>query len=66
MIFSMEELLVFMSVQKKIFNIVRLVDVSMVTQYLLSDDGRIEEQPYKCYSVCVNAGIKMTETPVEI
>lgn len=51
MIFSMEELLVFMSVQKKIFNIVRLVDVSMVTQYLLSDDGRIEEQPYKCYSV---------------
>lgn len=49
--FSMKEMLGFVSAQKKIFEIVRLVDVSMSTQYLLSDDGKIEEQPYKCYSV---------------
>ncbi|MDD4159398.1 MAG: GGDEF domain-containing protein [Synergistaceae bacterium] len=51
MIFSMKELSEFASAQNKIFDIVRLVDVSMTVQYLITDDGSIEKQPYKCFAV---------------
>lgn len=44
------ELITFITV-KKIFDTVRLVDVSMTTQCLISDDGKIEESPYQCYAV---------------
>ncbi|WMJ21898.1 GGDEF domain-containing protein [Paludicola sp. MB14-C6] len=48
---SNQELLVFISIQKKIFDTVRLVDVSMATQYSISDNGEIEKQPYECYAI---------------
>jgi len=48
---SKEELLTFISVQKKIFDIVRLVDVSMTIQYTVLEDGTIEQQPHECYAV---------------
>ena len=37
------ELITFIANQKKIFDTVRLVDVSMTTQCLKSDDGKIGE-----------------------
>lgn len=36
---------------KMIFAIVRLVDVSMTTQYTVSQTGEITQEPYKCYAV---------------
>lgn len=36
---------------KLIFDVVRLVDVSMTTQYLLSETGEFVAQPYACYVV---------------
>lgn len=48
---SKEELITFVTVQKKIFDTVRLVDVSITTQHLISDDGKIEEGLYQCYAV---------------
>ena len=45
------ELITFIANQKKIFDTVRLVDVSMTTECLISDDGKIEESPYQCYAV---------------
>lgn len=74
---SKKELSVFVSVQNKVFDIVRLVDVSMTTQYFISEDGSIREQPFKCYAVwnkdrrcenCVSAkayGIKGRMTKFE-
>lgn len=44
------ELTEFVRSQKKIFDLVRLVDVSMCTQLLVSDDGVLQEQPYRCYA----------------
>lgn len=36
---------------RTIFDIVRLVDVSMTTQYTVSEDGELTESPYQCYAV---------------
>lgn len=48
---STKDLIAFIELQKKIFDIVRIVDVSMTTQYIISDNGKVEEQPYQCYAV---------------
>lgn len=46
-----QEAIAFFSQQKKIFDVVRLVDVSMTTAYLLQEDGEIISEPYQCYAV---------------
>lgn len=46
-----QELVVLIEQLKKIFDIVRLVDVSMTKQYLLDEHGDFIEQPYECYTV---------------
>lgn len=51
MYFTQQELKEFVLQQKKIFDIVRLVDEGQNNQYLVSDEGKIVKQPYKCYDV---------------
>lgn len=46
-----QETIAFFNQQKKIFDVVRLVDVSMTKAYLLQDDGEIKSEPYQCYAV---------------
>lgn len=46
-----KELLAFIEEQKKIFDIVRLVDVSLTTQYEIADNGELIQEPYQCYMV---------------
>lgn len=48
---SIRELIAFVAEQKKIFDIVRLVDVSMTIQYSITEGGTIKEEPYQCYAV---------------
>lgn len=36
---------------KTVFEIVRLVDSTIMTQYLITDEGEIKEEPYRCYAV---------------
>lgn len=36
---------------KNIFDIVRLVDVSMMTQYTVDEAGNIVQEPYQCYAI---------------
>lgn len=48
---SKSELPAFISAQKKVFDTVRLVDVSLTEQYILSDNGEMVKQPYRCYAV---------------
>ncbi len=49
--FTKEELLAFVKEQKKIFDVVRLVDVSLTTEYEISDNGELIKGPYQCYMV---------------
>lgn len=51
MVLSKKELLTFFNEQLKIFDIVRLVDVSLTTAYLLSQEGEMVAEPYQCYAV---------------
>lgn len=51
MVFTRSELIAFIFEQKKVFDIVRVVDVSMTTQYAFSQNGELEPQPYHCYAV---------------
>lgn len=51
MILSQNELIVFFEEQRKIFDIVRLVDVSLTTEYSLADDGSFVASEYQCYTV---------------
>ena len=51
MVFTKEELISFFNEQKKVFDIVRLVDVSMTKEYSLSESGEILSSPYQCYAV---------------
>lgn len=49
--FTKEELAAFVAEHRKIFDIVRLVEVSENIQYKVSDDGEITAQLYECYSI---------------
>lgn len=51
MVFTKEELIAFFKQQRKVFDIVRLVDVSMTKEYSLSESGEILSSPYQCYAV---------------
>lgn len=51
MIFTKEELRIFITEQNRIFDIVRLVDVSMTRQYTIDNKGKFIEAPYECYNV---------------
>lgn len=51
MIFTKEELRIFITEQNRIFDIVRLVDVSMTRQYTIDNNGEFIEAPYECYNV---------------
>lgn len=46
-----DEMKVLVSQLKKVFDIVRLVDVSMTTQFSINNMGEIVKEPYYCYSV---------------
>lgn len=47
---SKKELMAFVSEQQKVFDIVRLVNVSLTSQFLISDEGILKEEPYECYA----------------
>ena len=49
--FNKKSLFEFIKIQKKVFDIVRIVDVGMVYQYYFSRDGELLRKPYKCYAV---------------
>ncbi|HNZ40780.1 MAG TPA: GGDEF domain-containing protein [Clostridia bacterium] len=49
--FTRNELLAFLKEQRKVFDIVRLVDVSLTTQYEITDSGELIQGPYQCYTV---------------
>lgn len=36
---------------EQVFDIVRLVDATLSTQFLFREDGELEQQPYQCYAV---------------
>lgn len=44
-----EELISFVREQRKVFDIVRLVDVSMAAEYTISDTGELHAAPYTCF-----------------
>ena len=45
------ELVAFAKEQKRVFDVVRLVDVSLTVQYEIADNGDLIESPYQCYTV---------------
>ena len=49
--FTRNELLAFLKEQRKVFDIVRLVNVSLTTQYEITDVGELTQGPYQCYTV---------------
>lgn len=51
MVLTKKELISFVKEQRRIFDIVRLVDVSLNIQYNISDDGNLKQEPYQCYAV---------------
>jgi len=48
--FTKQELAVFAAEQRKIFDLIRLVDTTMTLQYTIKEDGSLFEEPYKCYA----------------
>lgn len=46
-----KELVNFIAEQKRVFDIVRIVDVSMTKQYQINADGEFISQEYQCYAV---------------
>lgn len=51
MVFTKKELATFLYEQRRAFDIVRVVDVSMTRQYEISPDGELVPGQYECYAV---------------
>ena len=49
--FTKKDLVNFITEQKRVFDIVRIVDVSMTKQYQINADGEFIPQKYQCYAV---------------
>lgn len=49
--FTKKELINFIAEQKRVFDIVRIVDVSMTKQYQINAEGEFISQEYQCYAV---------------
>lgn len=49
--FTTKELISFVKEQRRIFDVVRLVDVSMTIQYTITEDGGLKPEVYQCYAV---------------
>ncbi len=49
--FTKKELINFITEQKRVFDIVRLVDVSMTIQYDIDEDANFVPKEYQCYAV---------------
>ncbi len=51
MYMTVEEIRIMIHQLENVFDIVKLVDVTMMSQYIINDEGELVKQPYQCYAL---------------